>query len=191
MRIISGSAKGRPIAGPKNDRLIRPTSDRTRETIFNMVGQRCDGLRVLDLYCGTGALGLEALSRGAADVTFVDRARESIALCRKNLETLGFTDRASVLVQDVERALGSLRGGAPFDLIFSDAPYAAESASLVAAAVARGALLAPSGYLVIEHGKREPVPQAPEGLVLDRTRVTGDTALTLFQAAPAPVPAEP
>src|SRR5688572_2885467 len=104
MRIVAGTAKGRALAGPKaTSRHIRPTADRVRETLFNILGQWLDGQCVLDLYAGTGALGLEALSRGAARAALVDSDREALALCRQNTEHLGFSDRVDILGQPVAR----------------------------------------------------------------------------------------
>ena len=96
MRIVAGSVRGRTLKTPKRADVIRPTADRVRESIFNVLGQRCDGLTVLDLFSGTGALGLEAVSRGAVKAVLVDRGREALDLCRLNTDTLKFADRVEI-----------------------------------------------------------------------------------------------
>ncbi|MFY2557854.1 16S rRNA (guanine(966)-N(2))-methyltransferase RsmD [Corallococcus terminator] len=184
MRIVSGSAKGRAIAGPKSTSLhIRPTADRVRETIFNVLGQFLDGQRVLDLYAGTGALGLEALSRGAGNVVLVDQDREAQALCRQNTDALGFASQVELLAQPVVRALESLRRrNERFELIFADPPYAARVVETVLEGVTGAALLAPSGMLVVEHDKREGAPDAHAGLTLEDQRRFGDTLVSFYRA---------
>src|SRR5438132_1215848 len=126
MRIVAGSARGRPLKGPKSAEVIRPTADRVRETLFNVLGQWLEGQSVLDLYAGTGALALEALSRGAAKAVLVDRDREAQALIRANAESLGFEGRVELLAMPVERAFAAL-AGRRFELVFADPPYAASA----------------------------------------------------------------
>ena len=124
MRILSGSARGRPLKGPKGPG-IRPTADRVRETLFNVLGQYLEGGEVLDLFAGTGALALEALSRGAARAVLVDSGREALGLIRENAAALGFAERCEVLPSDALRALEHLgREGRRFALVFADPPYA-------------------------------------------------------------------
>ena len=122
MRIVAGSAKGRALSGPKaTSKHIRPTADRVRETLFNVLGQWLEGQRVLDLYAGTGALGLESVSRGASGVVLVDSDREAQALCRANTDALGFTAQVELLAMPVARALDSLgKRGERFQLIFAE-----------------------------------------------------------------------
>ncbi|MBK7860747.1 MAG: 16S rRNA (guanine(966)-N(2))-methyltransferase RsmD [Archangiaceae bacterium] len=170
MRIIAGSAKGRALQGPGNSKDVRPTADRVRETVFNVLGQWLDGCRVLDLFSGTGALGLEALSRGAQSATLVD---VDLSWAKKNAAALGF---APVFIeQPALRALAMLqKRGEKFDLVFSDPPYALEAGSAVLEAARP--LLNPDGRVVLEHGKRESVPE--EGRV-DQRRF-GDTVVSIF-----------
>lgn len=184
MRIVAGSARGRALAGPKaTSRHIRPTADRVRETLFNVLGQWLEGQRVLDLYAGTGALGLESISRGAVRAVLVDSDREALGLCRANTDGLGFGDRVEVLAQPVERALETLgRRGEAFELVFADPPYAARGVETVLAGVVRHRLLAPGGTLVIEHDKREPAPASHEGLEQVDQRRFGDTLVSFFRA---------
>jgi 16S rRNA (guanine966-N2)-methyltransferase len=125
MRIVGGQFRGRTLATPKNAETIRPTADRVRESIFNILGQRCDGLRVLDLFAGTGAMGLEALSRGAVAVVLVDAGKESLMLCRDNVKRLQCETQCTVQSGDVVQALSVLsQRPERFDLIFADPPYA-------------------------------------------------------------------
>jgi 16S rRNA (guanine(966)-N(2))-methyltransferase RsmD len=149
---------------------VRPTADRVRETVFNVLGQWMDGCRVLDLFAGTGALGLEALSRGATSLTCVD---VDLSWAKKNAAALGFSPSfLEVPALSAVEVLG--RQGEKFDLVFSDPPYAMESAAAVLEAVQP--LLADGAYVVLEHGKREPVPE--HGRV-DQRRF-GDTVVSIF-----------
>ncbi len=184
MRIIAGSARGRPLKGPKGADPIRPTADRVRETIFNLLGQWMDGLAVLDLYAGTGALGLEAVSRGARQAVLVDQHREAVALCRANTEALGFGDRVEVVATPVDRALARLgREGRAFDLVFADPPYAARAVPAILEQVDRLGLLAPGGRLCVEHDKREEAADSSGGLARDDQRTFGDTRVSLYARA--------
>jgi 16S rRNA (guanine966-N2)-methyltransferase len=183
MRIVAGSAKGRALAGPKTtSKHIRPTADRVRETIFNVLGQWLEGQKVLDLYAGTGALGLESVSRGAPRAVLVDSDREALALCRANTDTLGFGAQVEILAQPVERALQTLgRRGDRFELIFADPPYAARVVETVLEGIARNGVLAPGGTVVIEHDKREAAPESHEGFERVDQRRFGDTLVSLFR----------
>lgn len=186
MRIVAGSARGRPLKGPKGQGTIRPTSDRVRETLFNILGQWTDGLRVLDLYAGTGALGLEAASRGAAGVVLVDRDREAVSLCRENAQALGLSDRVEVRFSPVERALSELsKAGRVFDLVFADPPYAARVVETVLDGVRDHGLVAEEGTLIVEHDRRESAPAAHAGLTRIDQRRFGDTVVSFYRAQPA------
>ncbi len=173
MRIIAGSAKGRPLETPGNAEGVRPTADRVRETIFNVLGQWMDDLKVLDLFAGTGGLGLEAVSRGATRLVLVDR---DTALCERNVKALGFEAQCTVIRSTVVRALEQLAAkGERFDVIFSDPPYADEAAATVLALALP--LLNEGGRLVIEHSKREVVTEERR---IDQ-RKFGDTLVSIFQ----------
>ena len=179
MRIVAGEFRGRTLKSPTWDGL-RPTSDRLRETLFNILGPSIVGARVLDGYAGTGAIGIEALSRGAASVTFVERDPRAVRLIETNLAMLGEAcagDRAIIragFADAVERL-----AGASFDLIIVDPPYthdATETALPAAAAVA-----GPSTRVVVEHAKRYPAPAGAGALRLRRTVTAGDSALSFYE----------
>jgi 16S rRNA (guanine(966)-N(2))-methyltransferase RsmD len=177
MRIVAGTLRGRRIEAPTWEGL-RPTSDKLRETLFNVLGPTIEGARVLDGYAGTGAIGIEALSRGAAHVTFVERDPRAVALIAANLQRCGIADRYAIIRARFAGAEGPPDGG-PFDLIFLDPPYgAAESAAALAAAER---LVGEGTRLVLEHAARE-VPPASAG-ALNRTRVltSGDSALAFYR----------
>jgi 16S rRNA (guanine(966)-N(2))-methyltransferase RsmD len=179
MRIVAGTAKGRVLATPKSDDVIRPTADRVRETLFNVLGQWCEGLSVLDLFAGTGALGFEALSRGAVKATFVDHAREAQDLIRLNAETLKFTPQVELVTMSVSKGLLSLGARkATFDLVFIDPPYAQEAG--LATLTACAPVLNPGARVVVEHGKTEVLPQAVGLLEKVDERTFGLTVMSIF-----------
>jgi 16S rRNA (guanine966-N2)-methyltransferase len=188
MRITGGELRSRSLRAPRGE-TTRPTSDRVREALFNILGDSCAGAHVLDLYAGTGALGLEALSRGAARVVFVERGRDALAALRANVQALGVAERASVHPTPVDRAVRALGGAvaAPatrFHLVFADPPYADVTSGAAAASLAGvAALLIPRGerepLLVLEHAARD-APPALEGLRGQGTRTYGDTALSFY-----------
>lgn len=181
MRIVSGSARGRPLKGPKGPG-IRPTADRVRETLFNVLGQYLEGGQVLDLYAGTGALALEALSRGAERAVLVDSGREALGLIRENAASLGFSARAEILSSDALKAVERLgREGRRFPLIFADPPYAQKAIADLLQAISRAQLLEEGGTLVLEHGKHEPVPEAEGRLIQVDQRSFGETRVTLYR----------
>lgn len=171
MRIIAGSHRGRRIVAPPG-RETRPTSDRVRESAFNLIGP-VDGADVLDLFAGSGALGLEALSRGAAIATFVESDRDACRAISANLDALEL--RGTVLRQDVVRMLASERRR--FDLVLCDPPYGFER-SRIAPRLAR--LLRSDGLLVWESAGREEPPEVP-GLAMRTSRRYGSARLTLFE----------
>ena len=177
MRIIAGKWKGRPLKSPQWEGL-RPTSDRLRETLFNVLAPRIGGARVLDGYAGTGAIGIEALSRGAAHVTFVERDPRAAKLIEANLATL--TDRANdrvIIRADFAQAAAQLVGD-PFDLIIVDPPYAHDSAARALAAARP--LAGPSTRVVVEHASRDAAPPEVDGLRLLRTVKAGDSVLSFY-----------
>ena len=185
MRIVGGSLKGRPLAGPKSD-ATRPTTDRTREAIFNLIAHGAaardvEGARVLDLFAGTGALGLEALSRGAATCLFVETAAGARGTIRQNIETLGVTGRAKIFRREAHR-LGELRTGAPYDLLFADPPYGQGLGELALACALAGGWLAPGALCVVEERAASPVTLPAGFAELDRRRY-GDTEILLAEVA--------
>jgi len=185
MRIVGGTRRGRQLKAPRSS-AIRPTADRVREALFNVLGQRLEGGEVLDLYAGTGALGLEALSRGAASAILVDSSAEAAALCRGNAAQLGFGGEASVLRLSAERAVERLaREGRRFSLVFADPPYRARAGGRLLGALEP--LLDDGGTLVLEHDRREDLPGESGRLHLWDRRRFGDTVLSLYRR-PAAIP---
>lgn len=182
VRLTGGEGRGRPLHGPGSV-SIRPTSDRVREALFDILGSRVPGSRFLDLCAGTGAVGIEALSRGATRVVFVERDRRAVALIRRNLAQICPPGEAEVIDTDLERAAASLRqAGEAFAVVFLDPPYdAGDLPDLLGAAAS---LVAPGGILILEHRTSVPVPTAPIGdrLRLFRHYRHGDTMLTSFLA---------
>ena len=185
MRIIAGSRKGHRIAAPK-DADTRPTGDRVREAAFNLIGP-VDGAEVLDLFAGSGAMGLEALSRGAARVTFVETDRRACRAIDANLEKLRLTG-ARVLQQDAARTLATeASAGRRYDLVLVDPPYGDLAAVVPALDRYLPALLAPDGLVVVESASRDE-PELP-ALTLRTSRRYGSARLTLFE--PPDVPESP
>jgi len=176
LRIVGGEARGRTLVAVPGS-STRPTADRVRQSLFDLLGQRCDGLRVLDLYAGTGALSLEALSRGALQATLVEADARACAVIEKNIAALRYQDRCVLLRTEVSRALAQKPALGPFDLVFSDPPYAQRAAQATLEALANSGLLALSGRAVLERDKREPRPLLPEGFSLQDDREYGDTSV--------------
>jgi 16S rRNA (guanine(966)-N(2))-methyltransferase RsmD len=178
VRVTGGALAGRHLRAPRGA-AVRPTSDRVRESLFARL-RSLAGARVLDLFAGTGALGIEALSRGAAETTFVERARPALACLAANLASLGLDERARIVRGDVRGALARLaREGARFDLVLLDPPYGSPDAVPALRAVAEGALLAPGGTLVLETSRRHPPERVP-GLALADERRYGDTIVARY-----------
>jgi 16S rRNA (guanine966-N2)-methyltransferase len=176
MRIIAGAFKGRRLRSPSWSGL-RPTSDRLRGTLFDVLSPRVFGARVLDGFSGTGAVGIEALSRGASHVTFVDRDRRATALIRQNLAKCGIEGRYTIVPGDFEEALVGLPPAQWFDLALLDPPYGGDTAAALEAAVAH---LAPDGLLVLERTSRGKSPKAA-GLTTERDLQVGDSTLTFMR----------
>lgn len=177
MRVIGGSARGRRLATVPG-RGTRPTSDRVRESLFDILGARPVDADVLDLFAGTGALGIEALSRGARRAVLVESARRAAEVARRNLEACGFQDRAELLVQRDRHALPFLaRRGNRFDLVFLDPPYARGLSGRALEALGRLRLVAPGGLVVLETLRGEEEPGPVPNLSLHRKVEIGATAL--------------
>ena len=191
MRIISGSARGRRLLSPKNS-LIRPTADRVKESLFNILNGliACyDSCRTLDIFAGTGNLGIEALSRGAAYAFFIDNHKESVALVIKNLRMLGFDDRGRVIEREALSALRSLdKMKAPFQLVFIDPPYRQGLAERVMQFLATSALIDGNSLVIVEISSNELLPTAFDNLREFDRRVYGDTAIVFFRRIPAENP---
>lgn len=188
MRIIAGTAKGRTLKVPKNTD-VRPTSDRAKETIFNVLGQWFEGDAVLDLYAGVGGLGLEALSRGARHATFVERERPVMEVLADNIRELGFAGQAATLLKPVHRAIHQLgTAKASFQLVFADPPYALCETPTLLTVLDETGIVAPEGRVVVEHDRRETLPERVGALVRIDERKFGDT-LVSFYVRRAPPPA--
>ncbi|MBI2408197.1 MAG: 16S rRNA (guanine(966)-N(2))-methyltransferase RsmD [Gemmatimonadetes bacterium] len=170
MRVIAGEWRGRPLVAPAG-RSTRPTTDRAREAWMSIIHPGLVGARVLDLFAGSGALGLEALSRGAAEATFVEDDPRALTALRKNVAALGAADRVTIVRADAVRFVKSLDAGA-FDIAFADPPYEKG----LATAVAERWLDAPFAHILgVEHSPREPLPQGAD------SRRYGDTAITFYR----------
>ncbi|WP_411342066.1 16S rRNA (guanine(966)-N(2))-methyltransferase RsmD [Sphingopyxis sp. J-6] len=180
MRVISGEWRGRKLLAPKND-ATRPTADRTRETLFSMLASRLgsfEGLHVADLFAGSGALGIEALSRGAAQCLFAEQDRDALDALRKNLGTLGAADRADVRAGSV-LALGPAKRS--YDLLLFDAPYGTGAGSVALDKLNRLGWIGPDSLISIETAEEEAVEIA--GFDIDAERKVGKAKLTLLRLA--------
>lgn len=181
LRVIAGAHKGRRLKTPTWDGL-RPTSDRLRETLFNVVSPRIKGARVLDGYAGTGALGIEAISRGATSVTFIDEDRRAQALVDENLARCGIENGYAIIRASVARGIETLQAaGQVFDLVLLDPPYDLDPARALSGVEA---IMAPDALLVLEHGRRQPVPAEAGRLRLGRDLKSGDSALAFYTCPP-------
>ena len=187
MRIVGGEFRGRRLATPAGD-AIRPTSDRHRETLFNILGHRpgflLDGARVLDLFSGTGALGLEALSRGARFCLFVEEGVEGRGLIRQNVEAFGLQGRSRLFRRDATR-LGPSGAVEPFDLLLADPPYGKRLGEAALASALAGGWLKPGAVVVLEEAAAAPF-EVPAGLRLEETRTMGETVLRFLVAEATP-----
>ena len=180
MRIVAGEFRGRRLR-PVPEKGIRPTADRIREAMFNILGDRVRGAVVLDLFAGTGALGLEALSRGAAEAVFVDRMDAALRTISRNLDDLGLTNRSRVIRWDLSRNLGPLRARRPaFDLVFLDPPYGRGLLAPVLFRLVAADCLAPGARLVAEHSAEESPSTAPGGPVSTDRRRYGKTLVSFL-----------
>ncbi|MBI4595299.1 MAG: 16S rRNA (guanine(966)-N(2))-methyltransferase RsmD [Candidatus Tectomicrobia bacterium] len=182
MRIIAGDAKGRRLKS-FNGLEIRPTYDRVRETLFNILGSRVEGVPFLDLFAGTGNVGLEALSRGASPVVFIESCLKAIHLIEANLAICSFSpDRYRILVQDVFQALPYLSWrGDRFYTIFLDPPYHTQLAAQALAKCGQMDIVASGGMVVAQHDKRDDLEREYGYLKLFRTKKIGDTALSFYK----------
>ncbi len=182
MRIVGGQHRGRSLAAPKSQG-VRPTADRLRESLFNILAHAYDdpvsGARVLDLFAGTGALGLEALSRGAAFVLFVDDGAEARALLRQNVDTLGAAGATRIFRRDASK-LGPAHPLEPFSLVFLDPPYGKGLAEQALAAARDGGWLAPDALMVVEEAKDADFT-APEGFEEIERRAYDDTEFVFLR----------
>ena len=194
MRIISGTAKGRRLqTPPAHSREIRPTTDRARESLFNIIGAKIVGSRVLDLCAGTGAFGCEALSRGAAFVVFVDLSALSLKLVADNIRLVpDGPSRSRVVRHDlyngIEHPALSKPGTGPFDIVFADPPYQTPLAGTILAGLDRCTVLSANPLLILEEQKRFAAPEHLERLHKIDARTYGDSTFTFYRLRRASVP---
>lgn len=183
MRIVGGEARGRRLRAVPGS-TTRPTADGVRQSLFDMLGQRMHGMAVLDLYAGTGAMALEALSRGAASAVLVENDPRACAVILHNVGSLRYEGRAELVRGELPDALARLRGRR-FDLVFSDPPYSLRAGQSTLRVLSDRELLAPRARVVLEMGRREEMPEAPRGLSLLDERRYGDTRVALFGVSAA------
>ena len=185
MRIIAGQFKGRRLVAP-DGRDVRPTSDRLRETLFNVLAQDVPGARILDGFAGTGALGLEALSRGAASVVFIERDARALKALTANVEACGARD-ACVIIRDnfltADLGVQPSKGiDPPFDLVLLDPPYSIDVDEAQRVVERAAALVAKAGRVVFEHSRRRPSPEQAGDVMRYRVITAGDSALSFYAA---------
>ncbi|MFO7985227.1 MAG: 16S rRNA (guanine(966)-N(2))-methyltransferase RsmD [Desulfatiglandaceae bacterium] len=182
MRITGGRSKGRTLTAVPRGAAIRPTSDRVREAIFSIMGQNLTGLTVLDLFSGTGSLGLEALSRGAEFAAFIDHTQEAIELINKNLTRCGYRHSAEILKRDLKQGIpqGQSISSKRFDLVFLDPPYKCDGIPFVLKHPSIAEILAPGVRVVAETAREAVLPEHLPGLRCIDIRSYGDTRITIY-----------
>jgi 16S rRNA (guanine966-N2)-methyltransferase len=182
MRITGGKARGRILASLKGSK-IRPTSDRVREAIFSLIGQDTTGLRVLDLFAGTGCLGIEAMSRGATEAVFVDNSFQSIKLIEKNLSLCEFESVVSVLKKDLSKGFpeASPLMKEKFDLVFIDPPYKKKVIPQVVTELSEREILSSSAIVVAETLKADTMSDTLGNLYLDNSKTYGQTKISIYR----------
>ena len=181
MRITGGKIKGRHLTSPKGLN-IRPTTDKVRESVFNIIGHDLSGLRVIDLFAGTGSLGLEALSRGAFSVTFIDYSGRAIKLIKKNLLLCGHQTSGIIIKKDLRNGLPRRHAimNEQFDLVFLDPPYRKGFAPLLLQEISTRRILSSNSRVVFETSKNEVLPVSYENLEIVDTRLYGDTKISIY-----------
>ncbi|MCM8779767.1 MAG: 16S rRNA (guanine(966)-N(2))-methyltransferase RsmD [Candidatus Omnitrophica bacterium] len=178
MRILSGKYKGRVIKMPPG---VRPTQDKVRKSFFDILKDCIEGVKFLDLFAGSGVMGIEALSRGASFCVFVEAAGQQSKTLRENLDLLGIRD-ALVLAQDAQRAIENLHKQKKFfDIVFLDPPYYQDMAKKTLQSLSDCDILTPKALVVVQHFKRDQLPEAIGKLVLWRISKYGDTRLSFYQ----------
>ena len=176
MRITGGIGRGRKLKVPAGSK-VRPTSDKVKQALFNILGDRVPGSVFLDLFAGAGGIGLEALSRGAERVVFVDGSRESLDVVKRNIDQAGFGIHAEAVLSKVEPFLKKRSG--PYDIVFLDPPYTMEMLPLLQLVSGSG-LLKPGGIVIAEHFKKQASPETAGTLALYREAKYGDTVLAFY-----------
>jgi 16S rRNA (guanine966-N2)-methyltransferase len=181
LRVIGGSLKGRRLVSPPG-KAIRPTADRVKESLFNILAERVAQKRVLDLFAGTGALSIEALSRGALSAVLVDQAKPAIAAIGQNIRNLGLEGRARIIRWNIRKNLNCLVNAEPFDLVFMDPPYEKSAVAPTLTALAATGRLSSGARIVIEHSVRETVADVANLLHLVDQRKFGKTLVSFMDA---------
>ena len=180
MRVIAGLAKGRRLKSPVG-LVTRPTTDRIKESIFSILSPYLSGSYVLDLFSGTGNLGIEALSRGAEKAIFVDNNRNSIRVIRENTETTGFKEKSKILQLEALKAISELaKSGEKYDIIFMDPPYLKGYIVPCIQAIEEGGLLKDEGIIVIEHDSKDIIPDQFIKLKRIKNRKYGNTTISIY-----------
>ena len=189
MRVIAGTHRGRHLRGPQGA-VLRPTSDRVREALFSILGNRLLNSRFLDLYAGTGAVGIEALSRGVTHVTCVESSAKALKLLRQNVLDCRMGHQMTVQAQTVKQFLGRpYQWSGPYDIVFADPPYAiAQELESLFDDAATDRLFAADSWLVVEHAEKTPLPTHLGRSAFLRRYHYGDTALSLFSFSGAAQP---
>jgi len=180
LRVIAGEYKGRRLEMPKG---IRPTRDSVREAVFNIIATHIRGVRVLDLFAGSGSLGIEAISRGAFHATFVDNARQAAQVIQKNLNSLmsDSIKKSEVLTRDAYRAIKFLhKQKESFNIIFIDPPYYKNQVKKCLKSLSLYDILAPSGFIIAEHSKRDNVPEEESAFKLKRQSIYSGTYISIY-----------
>jgi 16S rRNA (guanine966-N2)-methyltransferase len=181
VRVIAGEARGRPLKAVPGMNT-RPTTDKVKEAIFSMIGPYFDGGLALDLFAGTGGLGIEALSRGMDKAVFIDSERQSVATVRANVEAARMSDKAEIYCNTAERAVKLLeKRQASFALVFLDPPYRMKNADLLMNELADRGLLELGAVIVVEHDSGHRYPQQLAGFVHLRHALYGETAVTIYE----------
>jgi len=177
MRVTGGSERGRQLKTPPGS-SVRPTSDKVKQALFNILGERVVGAFFLDLFAGAGGIGIEALSRGAGRVMFVDASRDSLGVVKQNIEELGFRNRAEAMLSTAEVFLKKNTG--PYDIVFLDPPYAEKMQPLLELLAVAG-ILKPDSIVIAELFKKQLSPVSAGGLTLYREARYGDTVLAFYK----------
>lgn len=181
MRIIAGNLGGRRLTSVKGD-SIRPTSDRLRETLFNIIAARVPGSRFLDLCCGTGAIGLEAFSRGAREVVLVDISRRAVTVARKNIQLCGIEQGVEIVQKEATAAIRNAgQAGRQFDLVYFDPPYQSPAYAAVLGALGSSFVPCPGAIVIVEHRKDQKLKPVYRGLRLGRQVRQGDSLLSFYE----------
>lgn len=181
MRIIGGKYKGRKLNFPKSHR-VRPTQDRVREALFNVLAPHIFGVNVLELFAGSGAFGIEAISRGAGSVTFVENSLTCVKIIRENLGNLGIEDKAKILRMDVDRAISKLsKKGDRFDIVFLDPPYYKGLSKKTLINLDRYDILSHNNVIIAEHSRKELLPDNINNIFIYKQKKFGNKAISFYR----------